>query len=163
MAEKRTMYNQSAFYKQMQVYKRESVNMFWKDYVNYTAKALCAGTVFAILMSGPASLVANPIKSVLKHPVLPVWAGVAGGFALSSCADRFNRLHQIENKIASGQGNSSEIGDRLETLKVGIYKQSRQQMTIQDYAQHYQNLALTYYAPLFGQQSQPSADQDSSK
>ena len=45
----------------MQVYKRDAVNKFWADYIEYTAKGLAAGLVVAVLVTRPSVLVANPV------------------------------------------------------------------------------------------------------
>ena len=97
----------------MRVYQSTAVKRLQQDYLIYTRNALCAGACFALVFSGPAA--------VLRHPILPLWSGIAGGIALSQCAERFNRLKSIEAKIASGKTDSREISDRLESLRITIH------------------------------------------
>lgn len=68
----------------MQVYKREAVNQFWVGYIEYSAKALVAGTIIGSLITRPSA--------ILKSPLLPLFAGIGGGVALSECAESFNKL-----------------------------------------------------------------------
>ena len=118
------MYNQSAVYRQMQSFKRDAVNQFWADYIQYSAKGLFAGAVVAVLLTRPALLVASPIKSVASSPLLPLYAGIAGGIALSHCADRFNQLQRLEHKIVHSQNQANEgskqLSNRLESLHLSI-------------------------------------------
>ena len=70
-------------------------------------------------------LLANPVNALIKSPILPLYAGVAGGIALSQCAERFNRLQQLESKVMQSQANSGKeesrlLGNRLEALHLAI-------------------------------------------
>ena len=96
----------------MQLYKRDAVNRFWADYVNYTAKGLAAGAIVAVLVTQPSVLLANPVNALIKSPILPLYAGVAGGIALSQCAERFNRLQQLESKVMQSQANAGKEESR---------------------------------------------------
>ena len=88
---KRLLYDQGAYNSQMQTYKREAVNQFWQDYVTYTGSAIAGGAFLALLLTPTSTLFSSPLR-VLKSPLVPLYAGIAGGFALSQCADRFNKL-----------------------------------------------------------------------
>ena len=86
----------------MQTMKREAVDRFWQDYVSYSCMGLAAGCLLSILTTRFAHLISHPIKSVFGSPVLPLYAGIAGGVALSELADKFNRLKSVEDSIAGG-------------------------------------------------------------
>ena len=96
--------------------KHEAVNQFWRDWKANTAGAFSGGIFLAFLLTGSSRLFSSSFKSVLGHPVLPLYMGIAGGIALSQCADRFNRLERIEEKIARGKSSDNELKERKEHL-----------------------------------------------
>ena len=93
------MYEQGAFYEQMQSYKRLAVDQFWQDYSKFTSGAILGSTLVILLLAGPNKAISSPVSTFVKSPILPLYTGLAGGIALSLCADRFNQLQRIETKI----------------------------------------------------------------
>lgn len=89
----------------MQSFKRDSVNQFWTDCIQYSAMGLAFGAVGACILTPPAVLVSAPFRSVVMSPLMPLYAGIAGGVALSQCADRFNKLQRLEHKIVHNQSH----------------------------------------------------------
>ena len=77
------MYDQTEFYQEMQSCKREAVNIFWEDWLSNSKTAAKGGIFLAILLTGFSRFVSHPIRSVTRHPVLPLYLGIAGGVALS--------------------------------------------------------------------------------
>ena len=80
--------------------------------MSYTAKGLGAGVIVAMLVTSPSTLLQNPIKAITGSPILPLYAGIAGGIALSLCADRFNRLQRLERKVLTEASNTSESSSK---------------------------------------------------
>ena len=63
--------------------KHDAVNIFWRNWATYTKDAVAGGLIMAILLTGVSRSVSSPIKSVVGHPVVPLYLGIAGGVALS--------------------------------------------------------------------------------
>ena len=70
----------------MQEYKREVMNDFWSNFVKMTPVGLTGGLVVA------AVIAPSKIATVYKSPLVPLYAGILGGVALSECAKEFNQL-----------------------------------------------------------------------
>ena len=105
----------------MQAYKRDTVNQFWSDYVIYTSGAICSGAFLAFLLSNLGRVASHPIRTIVHHPIMPLYAGIAGGLALSQCATKFNELQHIENKIVCKKHETREFNDRLERLRLIVF------------------------------------------
>ena len=121
--ERRTMYNQPDFYQQMQKSKREAYGKFLGNACTYTFDAFAVATVFTLVFGWPA-VRARGVEAIYKSPLMPLWAGIAGGVALSQCADSFNKLRDLERKIFSDDADNDkkmkELVERVEILNLTI-------------------------------------------